>query len=176
MVPAKIMTTDIVGQSTDVKSARGSVLSVDAIHGACVLTMLILDEQRSDLRNRSGRYTSIICPTGRTPVRLISLEAWADSSALFFCFSRSGNESVPLLSVASTALKPLAVLTRSVAAYVAPSAEERAKCPSSVISLMITSFRLPFFCFKRSQLICCCCFMKRPQGHDLTDASTAYGS
>ena len=36
MAPAKIMSTDIVGQSTDVKSARGSVLSVDAIDGARV--------------------------------------------------------------------------------------------------------------------------------------------
>ena len=31
LVPGKIMSTDIVGQSTEVKSARGSVLSVDAI-------------------------------------------------------------------------------------------------------------------------------------------------
>ena len=41
MAPAKIMSTDIVGQSTDVKSARGSVLSVDAIDGARVDSAII---------------------------------------------------------------------------------------------------------------------------------------
>ena len=36
MMQGKIMNTDIVGQSTEVKSARGAVLSVDAIDGARV--------------------------------------------------------------------------------------------------------------------------------------------
>ena len=36
LVPGKILSTDLVGQSTEVKSARGSVLPVDAIDGARV--------------------------------------------------------------------------------------------------------------------------------------------
>ena len=36
MVPGKIMSTDLVGQSTEVKSVRGPVLSVDAIDGVRV--------------------------------------------------------------------------------------------------------------------------------------------
>ena len=107
--------------------------------------MLTLEIQRSDPRNRSGRYSSISCPTGRAPARLISLEAWADSSALFFASRVLATRAHTLLSVISTALKSLAVLTRSVAAYVAPSAKKRARCPPSVISSMITPFRLPFF-------------------------------
>ena len=37
LVPGKIMSTDIVGQSTKVKSVRGPVHSVDAIDGVGVL-------------------------------------------------------------------------------------------------------------------------------------------
>ena len=36
MVQGKIRNSDIVGQSTEVKSARGAVLSLDAIEGARV--------------------------------------------------------------------------------------------------------------------------------------------
>ena len=68
---------------------QGPGLSVDAAGGVRVedANVVVADVETDNgvihvIEHVVNTFTE--CPTGRAPARLISLEAWADSSALFF--------------------------------------------------------------------------------------------
>ena len=94
---------------------QGQGLSVDAAGGVRVedANVVVADVETDNgvihvIEHVVNTFTE--CPTGRAPARLISLEAWADSSALFFVSRALQQKSCTPLIVLFTAILSPAVI------------------------------------------------------------------